>query len=117
MSITPLSSILTRLSYELNALADATDEFHHLAFDEGGAKTLGDTAFVRAAQSIDHIQQILANLSEYAGCLAMGCPEHLALDTAQALSLMTLGDLRSRLSDTPAVTFERQEAGEPELFF
>lgn len=117
MSITPLSSVLTRLSYELHALAEATDEFHHLAFDGDGQKGLDDANYVRATQSIDHTQQILANLSDFVACLALASPEHMKLDTAQALSLLTLSDLRLRLADAPAADTERQAAGEPELFF
>ncbi|MBC8131050.1 MAG: hypothetical protein H7Y08_12110 [Rhizobiaceae bacterium] len=123
MSITPLSDILSRLSYELHALADSTEEFHHLAFDEDGPRAgprgLDDAAFVKAAQSIDHTQQILANLSEFVGCLAMAAPEDLTLDTHQALSLITLSDLKARLVETPEAGTEpeRQEAGDADIFF
>lgn len=117
VSTTPLSDILTRLSYELHALADSTDEFHHLAFGDESRKGLDDMAFVNAAQSIDHTQQILANLSDFVGCLAMAAPEKMTLDTSQALSLITLSDLRDRLKDTVSEKDEDHEAGDPDIFF
>ena len=118
MSQTPVSAILARLSYELHALADATDDFHHLAFadDSAAAARLGDADYIRATQSIDHTQQILANLSEFTACLAMASPSELTLNPAQALQLITLGDLRRRLADTPEAEFERADAGEADFF-
>lgn len=117
MTTTPVCSVLSRIAYELHSLADATDEFHHLAFGAEGAKPLDDANFVRATQSIDLTQQILANLSQFVECLAMAAPAEWSLDAAPALSLVTLGDLRKRLSETAEDEPDKQEAGEADLFF
>lgn len=116
MTNTPVSSVLSRIAYELHSLADATDEFHHLAFG-GERASLDDADFVRATQSIDLTQQILANLSQFVECLAMAAPEDWDLDTGPALTLVTLGDLRQRLSETAENEADRQEAGDADLFF
>ena len=112
-----VNAILTRLSYELHSLADAADEFHHLAFSDNGASNLENADFVKATQGIDLMQQILANLSDYTGCLAMAAPEDMVLDDAQALSLISLSDLRDRLKDVPADEGERQDSGDADIFF
>ncbi|GGD05933.1 hypothetical protein [Aureimonas glaciei] len=117
MPKTTVNAILTRLSYELHALADAADEFHHLAFSDGGSSNLANADYVRATQGIDLMQQILANLSDYTGCLAMAAPEEMDLDDAQALSLISLSDLRDRLRDVPATEIERQDSGDADIFF
>lgn len=120
MSKTAVSDLLMRLSYELHALAEATDEFHHLAFGNDGAPSLGDADFVRATQSIDLTQQILANLSDFATCLAMASPADMTIDAREALSLITLSDLKDRLNGSapdvasqPAVA---EQDGELEFF-
>jgi hypothetical protein len=117
MNKTTVNAILTRLSYELHALADAADEFHHLAFSDGGASNLANADYVRATQGIDLMQQILANLSDYTGCLAMAAPEEMELDDTQALSLICLSDLRDRLKDVPVAEVERQDSGDADIFF
>lgn len=114
---TPVCSVLSRIAYELHSLADATDEFHHLAFGADGARPLDDAHFVRATQSIDLTQQILANLSQFTECLAMAAPAEWTLDTQPALDLVTLSDLRNRLSETVEDENDRQEAGDADLFF
>ena len=124
MPKTSVSNVLVRLSYELHALAEATDEFHHLAFGAEGNRSLDDAQFVRATQSIDHTQQILANLSDFVACIAMASPETMRIDIDQALSLITLSDLKDRLGDrAPGVTapaqlpaMADQDAGELEFF-
>ena len=121
MTKTAVSDVLMRMSYELHALADATDEFHHLAFGEDGTPALQNMDFVRATQSIDLTQQILANLSDFVACLAMASPEAMAIDTHEALSLITLSDLKDRLdgrapSDPAAQTVVEEDAGELEFF-
>lgn len=116
MSQTQVSSILARLSYELHALADATDDFHHLAFSDDVAARLNDADYIRATQSIDHTQQILANLSEFTACLAMSSPVDLTLNPTQALQLITLGDLRRRLEDAPDAAVEVEDEGDTEFF-
>ncbi|WP_224002860.1 hypothetical protein [Aureimonas sp. SA4125] len=116
MSSPTVNAILTRLSYELHALADAADEFHHLAFADDGTSNLANADYVKATQGIDLMQQILANLSDYTGCLAMAAPEEMVLDDAQALSLISLSDLRDRLKDVPAEE-ERQDSGDADIFF
>ena len=106
------TAVLMRLSYELHALAEATDAFHHLAFGGEGARDLGDAAFVQATQSIDLTQQILSNLSQYVECLAIAAPESWRLDIEPALSLVTLSDLRNRLSETPPDEVPAEEASD-----
>ncbi|KQT53906.1 MULTISPECIES: hypothetical protein [unclassified Aureimonas] len=98
MAKTAVSDILMRMSYELHALAEATDEFHHLAFGADGTPSLANADFVRATQSIDLTQQILANLSDFTACLAMASPETVTIDAHEALSLITLSDLKDRLN-------------------
>ena len=112
-----VNAILTRLSYELHSLADAADEFHTLAFSDNGASNLENADYVKATQGIDLMQQTLANLSDYVGCLAMAAPEELVLDDVQALSLITLSDLRDRLKDAPEEESERPDSGDADIFF
>ncbi len=81
MPKTALSDVLMRMSYELHTLADATEEFHHLAFAEDGTPALQNMEFVRATQSIDLTQQILANLSDFVACLAMASPATMVQNT------------------------------------
>ncbi|WP_156386769.1 hypothetical protein [Aureimonas sp. Leaf454] len=121
MTKTTMSDVLMRMSYELHALADATDEFHHLAFAEDGTPALQNMDFVRATQSIDLTQQILANLSDFAACLAMASPESMVVETQEALSLITLSDLKERLdgrapSDPSRLAQVEEDTGELEFF-
>lgn len=115
MSKTAVSDILMRMSYELHALAEATDEFHHLAFGADGTRSLADADFVRATQSIDLTQQILANLSDFTACLAMASPESVTIDAREALSLITLSDLKDRLDgNAPNAQTTQPDAVEPD---
>jgi hypothetical protein len=121
MPKTALSDVLMRMSYELHTLADATEEFHHLAFAEDGTPALQNMEFVRATQSIDLTQQILANLSDFVACLAMASPATMVVDTQEALSLITLSDLKDRLdgrapSDPALQSHVEEDAGELEFF-
>jgi hypothetical protein len=96
------TAVLMRLSYELHALAASTESFHDLAFAGDVARSLDDAAFVQATQDIDLTQQVLSNLSQYVECLALAASKDWLLDTEPASSLVTLSDLRDRLSGKSA---------------
>jgi hypothetical protein len=118
---TSVSDILMHLSYELDALAAATDEFHNLAFGQDGTAASMSAGFVSATQRIDLSQQILANLSDFVAGVALALPKTLIVDLEEPLSLITLSDLKYRLRGQnddlmSAVSTTLRQNSEIELF-
>ncbi|KQT53672.1 hypothetical protein ASG43_17700 [Aureimonas sp. Leaf454] len=113
MPKTSVADTLKRMSYELDALAAATDEFHELAFSHGDKAPSMSSAFVSTAQRIDLSQQILANLSDFLAGLATELPETLAMDLEEPLALVTLSDLKNRLRGEVAGPMSEMRAAGP----
>lgn len=95
--VVSVPEVLRRVHEELVDLEKAMESLHplvELVTSKVGSK---DPQHLMAMQGIDHMEQMLLGLATYLGSLSHEAPQDWHLDTARAVSQITLGDLARRL--------------------
>ena len=111
----PLNALLGRLAGELADLASAVEALE--ADLSVPADQVHDAARVMRVQTIDLTVQRLNGLRQFVGTIANSVPDTLAVDASAALALMTLSDMRARLSGANALhDGDSDDQGAIELF-
>jgi hypothetical protein len=110
--------ILRRLAKELDQSAGLVDDLHALVERSAWLDGAQNNEFVRSAQSIDILQQRLAELSHFVSELAELTPSHWVMEShiaAKKLKLSKLAEALNHMGDRPLPPSEH-EAGEVEIF-
>jgi hypothetical protein len=112
----PLAGVLSRMADELRSVAGlvAAAEAHL----DGVRRSAGIGAeVIRDFQNIDMALQTLSGLAEFMETLGHGLPETLRVDTATALNVVKLADMRRRLAEGDVAEPARQRvSGDLDLF-
>jgi hypothetical protein len=95
--VVSVPEVLRRVHEELVDLERAMETLHplvDLVTSKVGSK---DPQHLKAMQGIDHMEQMLMGLATYLSSLSEEAPQEWHIDTANAVSQITLGDLARRL--------------------
>jgi hypothetical protein len=111
----PLSHLLGRLANEMIDLAGAVEAIEHDL--TAGEADHGDDARVMRLQTLDLTIQRLRGLGHFLDALSVNVPRGVAIDLQDALRIMTLSDVKSRLSgEADGRRDAVPESGDIELF-
>jgi hypothetical protein len=111
----PIVEILSRISAELNDLAQSVDRLHSLVVDAHAANTDKET-FLQDAQSIDLIEQRLSNLSYFIDEITGMIPPEWEIVGKAAAQKLKLTALAHRLSAPEGQVHPDHASGEFEMF-
>lgn len=112
--VVSVPEVLRRVHEELVELEKAMETLHplvDLVTSRVGSK---DPEHLKAMQGIDHMEQMLLGLATYLSSLSQEAPHDWHLDTAHAVSQITLGDLARRLKRQDAA--KEDTDGDLEMF-
>ena len=110
-----MPEVLRRVHHELLALEQAMETLHPLVdliTEKVGWK---DPNHLKAMQGIDHMEQMLMGLANFLGRISEEASESWHVDTRDAVSLITLGDLARRLR-AQADEMREESDGDLEMF-
>lgn len=94
-----LGTVLHRVCQELRDVAAAIERVEpHLSGPAVLLPEAGDAERTRALQEIDLALQTVRGLSDFVGSLARALPADCLVETATALNVVTLSDMRQRLA-------------------
>ncbi|VVT32393.1 hypothetical protein RHIZ404_230552 [Rhizobium sp. EC-SD404] len=111
----PLGLLLGRLANEMSDLAGAVEALETDLIAGGGAET-NDARLMRL-QTLDLTIQRLRGLGHFLDALSLNVPHGVGIDLQDALRIMTLSDVKDRLSGAAdARSAAMPESGGIELF-
>jgi hypothetical protein len=112
--VVSVPEVLRRVHQELIELEQAMESLHPLVdliTNKVGSK---DPQHLKAMQGIDHMEQMLTGLASFLNNLSSEASAEWHLDTAHAVSQITLGELAKRLRRQDDVSQETD--GDLEMF-
>lgn len=112
--VVSVPEVLRRVHEELVELEQAMEALHPLVDLITAKVGSKDPEHLKAMQGIDHMEQMLLGLATYLGSLSQEAPQEWHLDTAHAVSKITLGDLARRLRRQDEA--KEESDGELEMF-
>jgi hypothetical protein len=110
----PLGRLLGRLASEMIDLAGAVETLEHDLI--AAEADHGDDARVVRLQTLDLTIQRLRGLSLFLDALSANIPQSVAIDLEDALRIMTLSDVKDRLSGAAERREQATDNGDIELF-
>jgi len=115
VSAEPVGEVINRVATELRHLADEVGDLQ-TTLGDAFSKGFVSHEIVRELQSIDHIEQKLACLSEFLASLTFLIDENSLVDIGKPVQAINLADLSKRLRGLDLALPTADAIGDFELF-
>lgn len=111
----PLNIVLSRISDECQELCAFTDRLQHV-LSPALVHFRTDRQCHQELQALDNLSQSLAALAVYIETISGVLPQDVKVDVREALAMIPISALQSRLKGTPDLHDSAHPRGELELF-